>query len=330
LEDREASTLTLRFRPTVWPGVPVPVPPVLRVHGVERDGHWLLPNLDLSRPTLLAELPPEVYLRQFRDTPADDLDALTELCRLGWIVLLHQPPYRDLPVKGDEVWKHSLADLEATLWPDQRHWYGDEAERDAVSRRHTSDADLGPPVHAAEVAWRVRAVQRVTNHLLAYLDGEPVAPAWRDCEDDLDAWRNFIQVTGAALSDFQVRVELEPIGQRQPPDETSLYSAVMLQLVNDLAANETVRTCANETCGRPFVRQLGRSAYGGHRRIGTRYCSNSCARAQYQREKRRRDRAAREAASIGPSGFREADEPKRREQGREPYTSAAGVRRRSR
>jgi hypothetical protein len=290
--------LALRFRPTVWPGVPVAVPPVLRVHGVERDGPWLLPNLDVSRPTVLAFLPPEVYLRQFRDTPADDLDALAELCGLGWMVLLHQPPYEDLPVRGgdeamrDAAWQKSLAELETMLWPGQPRWVGDEAKRDAVSTRHNS-ADLGPPVHAAEVAWRVRAMQRTTNHFLAYLAGEPVAPAWRDCEDDLDAWRNFIQVTGAALRDFHVRVELEALDQPLPPDETSLYRAAMLQLVNDLAANETIHYCANETCGRPFVRQLGRSTYGGHRRSGTLYCTSRCARAQYQREKRRRDRAAK-------------------------------------
>ena len=151
-----------------------------------------------------------------------------------------------------------------------------------------------------------------TNHLLAYLDGEAVAPAWRDCEDDLDAWRNFIQFTGAALRDLHVRVELEPIGPSQPPDETSLYSAAMLQLVNDLAANETVQTCANEPCGRPFVRQLGRSVYGGHRRIGTRYCSNTCARAQYAREKRRRDRTVRGPRASDNPGSRKLKKPNRR------------------
>jgi hypothetical protein len=161
-------------------------------------------------------------------------------------------------------------------------------------------------------SWWAHRLDEQPDHLLAYLDGEPVAPAWRDCEDDLDAWRNFIQFTGAALRDLHVRVELEPSGPSQPPDETSLYSAAVLQLVNDRAANETVRTCANEPCGRPFVRQLGRSVYGGHRRIGTRYCSNTCARAQYAREKRRRDRAARGAASIGQSGFQKDEEPNRR------------------
>jgi hypothetical protein len=271
----------------------VPVPPVLQVYGVERDGRWFLPNLDRSRPTALAYLPPEVYLRQFRDTPAGDLDALAELCKLGWIVLLHEQPYRDLPVKDDEQWGTWLARLEVTLWPRQPIWAGDEAEREAVSARHHS-LDLGPPVHAAEVALRVRVMQRATNHLLAHLDSKPLAPAWRDCKDDLDAWGNFIRVTGAALREFHVRVELESIDRLEPPDETSLYTAAMLQLVNDLAANETVHRCANETCGRPFVRQLGRSTYGGHRRTGTLYCTSTCARAQYQREKRRRDRAAKE------------------------------------
>jgi hypothetical protein len=73
----------------------------------------------------------------------------------------------------------------------------------------------------------------------------------------------------------------------------TLYSAGMLQLVNHLAVGETVRTCASETRRRPFVHQLGRGRFGGHRKVGTLYCTANCARAQYQREKRRRDKAAK-------------------------------------
>jgi hypothetical protein len=269
------------------------VPPVIKIRGVKRDGWWLLLDHDALGPTVLVEAPPEVYLRQFRDTPADDLDALTELCKLGSIVQFYAHPYSDLPMNNDDMWERSLAELGATLWPGQPLWYGDEAERWTVSKRH-NDLDLHPPVHAAEVALRVRAMQRTTDHLLAYLAGEPLAPAWRDCKDDGTAWGNFIRVTSAALRDFHVRVEIETVGQPQPPDDTTLYIAGMLQLVNDLATGETMRVCANEACQRRFVRQLGRSAYGGHRKTGILYCSNTCARAQYQREKRRRDRAARE------------------------------------
>jgi hypothetical protein len=290
--------LALRFRPTVWPGGQVPIPLVSSVTEVERDGRWLLLHLGD-----LAEVPPELYLRQFRDTPAADLDALAELCKLGFIrPVSHYRPYSDLPIYIRNQWIQALADVETRLWPDQRHWYGDETERDEVERRHPAPY----AVHAAEAALRVRSVQRATSHLLAHLAGEPLAPAWRNCRDDLGAWDSFIRLTDAALRDFhvRVRVEVESNGEPTPKNDpaetyTTLYSAAMLQLVNDLAANETVHRCANETCRRPFVRQLGRSTYGGHRRTGTLYCSNTCARAQYQREKRRRDRAARKGQRDG-------------------------------
>jgi hypothetical protein len=276
----------------------VPVPRVGAIREVKRDGWWLLPVVDRFGPLGgLVEVPDELYLRQFRDTPADDLDALIELCKLGLIrPLSTAEPYGDLPIRTDEQWERLLADVGQGLWPGQWRWYGKEAERHEVWERHRGTT---LPVHAAEVALRVRAMQRTTNHLLAYLAGESVAPAWRDCANDDQAWSNFIRWTGAALRDFHVRIDVEVIGQPPRPEDlqlhevyTSTYSAGMLQLVNDLATGETVRTCANERCRHSFVRQLGRSAYGGHRKRSVLYCSNTCARAQYQREKRRRDRAA--------------------------------------
>ncbi|MFD9123567.1 hypothetical protein [Kitasatospora sp. NPDC059571] len=63
-----------------------------------------------------------------------------------------------------------------------------------------------------------------------------------------------------------------------------------LQLYNHLAEGAAVRTCANHNCGRDFVRQRGRANYGQHRTTGVKYCSRECARAQAQRDLRRRRR----------------------------------------
>jgi hypothetical protein len=285
----------------VWPGEPVPVPRISEIREVGLDGWWLLP--DVFNPLAgMVEVPAEVYLRQFRDTPADDLDALAELCKLGLIRPLGPHPYDDLPVGTDEQWMMAISDLTYRLWPrlrpDEPRWDGSEREREEIQHRHLSE--LVSPVHAAEVAYRVRAMQRTTDHLLRYLAGEPVAPAWRDCEDDWRAWDTFKQVTSAALRDFHVRVDVTVEGMPRWEGDlqvnapyVTLYSAGMLQLVNHLAAGGTVRTCANETCRRPFVHQLGRERFGGHRKVGTLYCTANCARAQYQREKRRRDKAAK-------------------------------------
>ncbi|WP_245251999.1 hypothetical protein [Streptomyces sp. KCTC 0041BP] len=88
----------------------------------------------------------------------------------------------------------------------------------------------------------------------------------------------------AALHPFSVGIGT--LSERQP----SIYSAAFLQLYNHLAEDATIRTCANETCGRSFVRQRGRAEYGQHRTSGIKYCTRECARAQAQREHRRRKR----------------------------------------
>lgn len=73
--------------------------------------------------------------------------------------------------------------------------------------------------------------------------------------------------------------------------EPQLYSRCCLELFNHLAEHATYRKCANETCGRLFVRQSGRARFDQHRTSGVRFCSATCARAQ--RDHRRRRRQAR-------------------------------------
>lgn len=74
------------------------------------------------------------------------------------------------------------------------------------------------------------------------------------------------------------------------PTEAPLYAICALELFNHIIEGAEYRTCANENCGRTFVRQEGRSEKGQHRSRGVLYCSAGCARATAQRKYRRRHR----------------------------------------
>jgi hypothetical protein len=69
-----------------------------------------------------------------------------------------------------------------------------------------------------------------------------------------------------------------------------LYHICCLELYNHIVENATYHARQNETCGRTFVRQQGRAVHGQNRLRGVKYCSAHCARAQAQRQLRRRKR----------------------------------------
>lgn len=75
-------------------------------------------------------------------------------------------------------------------------------------------------------------------------------------------------------------------------DDHWAFEIACLELFNHMVENAPYRSCANEACRRLFVRQRGRSIHGQHRTRGVKYCSSECARAQAQREYRRRKRGA--------------------------------------
>ena len=67
--------------------------------------------------------------------------------------------------------------------------------------------------------------------------------------------------------------------------DLNLHTLCCLELFNHVAGGNDFPRCASESCGRLFVRDERA------RRRGMRYCSRSCARAQAQREFRRRKAA---------------------------------------
>ena len=74
---------------------------------------------------------------------------------------------------------------------------------------------------------------------------------------------------------FEIRPRVETLPQSKR--SANLYHLCCLELYNHIVEGATYRTCANEPCGRTFVRQEGRAEHGQHRTKGVKYCSATCA-----------------------------------------------------
>ena len=129
------------------------------------------------------------------------------------------------------------------------------------------------------------------QHWIDVRDGIPPSEAWSYAAKywpELDS----TQAMNLGLEPYKVRVEFHGYGDDYSAEVPTpdLYSAMALQLFNLVVEDLPIRRCANERCGRRFVRQIGRVEYGQWRTEGVKYCTNTCARAQAQREYRRRIR----------------------------------------
>lgn len=146
-----------------------------------------------------------------------------------------------------------------------------------------------------------RAIVRMWR--IASFDREPVGNAWHlegfvsidALPTEMLAWMRFTDALTAGLRPFQPRVvygEQSSGPQRrflygvQP--HVGLYSAACHQFFNFIVTGATPRLCENATCGRVFVHQIGGSAGHWHRSKGLRFCTPKCARAETQRQYRRR------------------------------------------
>lgn len=107
---------------------------------------------------------------------------------------------------------------------------------------------------------------------------------------ELDALDTLARSLNGALAGLGPHVSLEgpEIWWRPVP---RLAAALFLQVLAFVSDGLPTRRCANEACLQWFTRQRGRSRYGQRRTVGVMYCSSACAKAQTQREYRRRKRA---------------------------------------
>lgn len=288
-----------RFRISLWPDQPTgPTNRYYRL-ALQQHGGWVVFD---AADGGWCDLPDELYLRDtLRVNVADQEQVVDFLASWGQLGDVGAPALVWSPVMGgdpDPEW--DLGDRPTLTYTPSDDWF---------------DPTTRTPMHWTEAAAHLAAVQNAARIWAAYTkhDGQPGfaanieltgQPPGRplNCdaspftyEDELVRW--LAETLNRAMQPYHVRMVWRGPGVLHShagwlnAASPGLYNRLMLQLARHIAEGSAYRTCASETCGEWYVRQEGRSELGQHRSTGTKYCHVSCARAQGNREYRRRQKA---------------------------------------
>jgi hypothetical protein len=277
-----------RLSVTPWPGYPVPVPDLPRYPGATLDGEIIWLGYRGWKHDEMAPPPPEIYLRQARQVDLEDPLALLDFVRnVGGV------PYE---FEDQDLWPDAASPGAAK---EIREVFAEKRNRTYVEPQLIGGRGYG--VHVDEVAYRLRILDILGRHAVAYRRGEYLAPIWREAftyqgrhpvETEEDAWLYFTLHADQALRFFHVRVQvIADTGREVGGDLPTFLQVGVLQIVNDLADEVDYLTCPN--CGRVFARQVGGSSHYS-RRTGVTYCTPSCGTAARVKAYRARKRAERE------------------------------------
>lgn len=298
---KETTSLSNSFRITTWPGMRVPVPKVVVAPVTLEIGEILFFDDSAGRNSQQKELPDELYLRELWDLDLADSSEILDFSRQFGQLAVHG--WAQLPIVPNP------SQLGFIIPP--------KKNRKQVSRRTSDLRDLlelrgtDSYLHVEEfkvLVMLLKDMSRVWDMTHGKTNFSQLEEAWESdwIEPRNEKFAVFILCSylNAGLKPFHVRLEIgqgeideEVYGQPKP----SLFQALCLQLANHIAEEAEYRRCANETCGRLFVRQRDRAEYGQFKSEGVIYCSKNCARAQAQRSLRRRQAEVRRLRRQGES-----------------------------
>lgn len=258
-----------KFRPTLWPGEVIPVPRVVAVTDVEIvNDAWVTWLYDI--PEEAKPLPDEFYLREMApfDFVFPDIRAVANLVENYGV-----------PFEADyQEWagEYFAWEQRAMAAYDREDYKGESKE--AVKNPGQSLAMIEAQTHFDAIRFLREAWVECseTGSMARY------AALYRLSEEEVR--RQFLTVLNKGLKLAHARA----INPEAPEELATIYGACCLQLYNHIAEGAQFKRCANESCRQIFVRQRGRAHSGQHRTEGVKFCTRECARAQAQRELRRR------------------------------------------
>lgn len=260
-------TKTPTFRPTVWPtDLPLTAQVVPMRLGLGAGG-----GLDVAEPLSPIDLPPDFVLQE--------------------LLALH-------PVTDDDVIEAAaLWGLASSEGQQSFEYFAQPAPTDVADDLRRWSATRARAVHPEAVRLHLSALRAMARHLLAYKETRGPAgrlAAWEDegfpvltaTQADL-WWQQHLSVGLRVFSPYVLAYPGAPLVRPMP----TLYNVCCLQLARYVAdQSQALLRCANDRCSKPFTVQRGRARddYGQHRSRGVRYCSHLCAKAQSERDRRRR------------------------------------------
>jgi hypothetical protein len=318
---------TRQFRMTVWPAIPLSLPPLLprrleyRLHqsglALFGTGAWVAIEGRIGEIYLELydlDLEDEAAIVSFASRYGTPSGALVHnaLAGHGWFSGLFSPA-ADLQLRDNLI--ASDPELDQTLDPIHRpelttlasFRFAARVLRDLTDawRIVSGDPDLETPSHRWQLDYPdvadttpsgLFALELLTRGLTALLAGfHPyLRPTPAPPDEDSDE--------GDEPEDVIPRAGVHTEAARTLAF-AHLAEFCALELFNHVAASEVYRRCQNENCSRVFVRQYGRAELRQSRREGILYCDYHCAQAQAQRNYRRRKRArAQSRGTAGRSG----------------------------